>query len=102
MTLPPPRRAFVLRGTVVHEDGTPESSAVISLRDGIEKWRQVAVGTKTGTDGSFSFVVYEGLSYTASATYWDAAERKQSVGNLGPFVVTQDIGPVKVVLSSGR
>jgi hypothetical protein len=46
--------------------------------------------------------VHEGLSYTAGATYWDEAQRKQFVGNVGPFVVTHDTGPVKVVLSGGR
>ena len=102
MTLPAPRRSFRLTGTVVREDGSPAPGVFISLRDGVETWRQVAVGTKTGFDGSFSFVVHEGLSYIASASYWDAEQRKSIAGSVGAFVVTQDTGPVRVVLTGGR
>ena len=102
MTLPAARRPFQLTGIVVHEDGRPEPGAFISLRDGIERFRQVAGGIQTKADGSFSFVVHEGLSYTADAIYWDEAQRKQFIGSTGRFVVTQDTGPVKVVLSPGR
>jgi hypothetical protein len=102
MALPAPRRSFKLTGTVVREDGSAAPGVFISLRDGVETWRQVAAGTKTGFDGSFSFVVHEGLSYIASASYWDAEQRKSIAGSVGPFVVTQDMGPVKVVLSGGR
>jgi hypothetical protein len=102
MMLPSPRRSFRLTGTVVREDGSPAPGVFISLRDGVEKWRQVAVGSKTEFDGSFSFVVYEGLSYVASASYWDGEQRKSFGGSVGPFIVSQDTGPVKVVLSAGR
>jgi hypothetical protein len=102
MTLPSPRRSFTLTGTVVHEDGSPASGAFISLRDGIEPWRQVGVGKQTGSDGAFSFIVHEGLSYIASATYWDEGQRKQFGGNVGPFVVTEETGPVKMLISPGR
>ncbi|CAN5649968.1 hypothetical protein BH23ACI1_BH23ACI1_31630 [soil metagenome] len=102
MTLPPARRKYRLSGTVVFEDGSPASGAFLSLRDGIAKWRQVAVGVKTEFDGTFSFVVHEGLSYVAQASYWDEVQRKQVSGIVGPFVVTGETAPLKVVLSAGR
>jgi hypothetical protein len=102
MTLPPARRSLRLTGTVVYEDGRPAAGAFISLRDGIETWRQVAVGTRTGSDGTFSFTVYEGLSYIASSSQWDEEKRKRIAGTLGPFVATQDTGPVRVVISPAR
>jgi len=102
MTLPSPRRSFRLTGAVVREDGSPAPGVFISLRDGVEKWRQVAVGIKTEFDGSFSFVVHEGLSYLATASYWDGEQRKSFGGSVGPFIVSEDTGPVKVVLSAGR
>jgi hypothetical protein len=102
MTVPAARRSFQLTGMVVHEDGSPEPGADVVLRVGIEKFRQVAGGIRAKSDGSFSFVVHEGLSYTAHAIYWDEAQRKQFVGGVGPFVVTQDTGPMKIVLSPGR
>jgi hypothetical protein len=102
MTLPPARRSYRLAGTVVFEDGSPASGAIISLSDGGAKWRQVAVGIKPESDGSFSFVVHHGLSYIATASYWDEAQRKQVGGTVGPFVATGEIGPLKVVLSGAR
>lgn len=102
MTLPPARRPYRLTGTVVFDDGSPASGAFISLRDGSATWRQVAVGIKTDFDGSFSFVVHQGLSYIAQASYWDEAERMQVSGSVGPFVVSGDTGPLKVVLSPRR
>jgi len=102
MTLPQGRRSQRLTGTVVYEDGRPAAGVFISLRDGIEKWRQVAVGTKTRLDGTFSFTVYEGLSYIASASQWDEENRRQIGGDFGPFVVSQEMEPVKVVMFPRR
>ena len=99
LTLPAPRRSHRLTGTVVFEDGRPAAGAFISLRDGREPWRQVAVGIKTGDDGSFAFVVHEGLSYIASASYWDEATRKQGAGRVGPFVIDGNTRPLRVMLS---
>jgi hypothetical protein len=65
ITLPPARRSYRLGGTVVFADARPASAVFISLSDGAVPWRQVAVGTKTQSDGTFSFVVHEGLSYIA-------------------------------------
>jgi hypothetical protein len=100
MTLPSARRSYRLTGTVVFEDGSPAAGVFISLQDGMAKWRQVAVGIKTKFDGTFAFVVHEGLSYIAHASYWDEAQRKQVGGTVGPFVVTPDTGPLKVVLAA--
>jgi hypothetical protein len=99
MTLPPARPRHKLTGTVVFDDGRPAPGAFISLTDGVATWRQVAAGIKTEFDGTFSFVVHEGLSYIARASYWDEAQRKQVGGTVGPFVVTRDVEPLKVVLS---
>jgi len=102
MTLPPARRSYRLTGTVVFENGSPAPGAFISLSDGGARWRQVAVGIKPEADGTFSFVVHEGLSYIATASYWDATQRKQIGGTVGPFVVTGERVPLKVVLSGAR
>src|SRR5262245_1845839 len=98
MPLPAARRSFRLTGTVVYQDGSPVTRATISLRDQIERGQQVTVGTQTQSDGAFSFVVHEGLRYTAFSVYWDDAQRKQIVGSYGPFVASPEMGPVKVVL----
>ena len=102
MTIPAARRERRLTGIVLFADGRPASGAFISLSDGSARWRQVAVGIKTADDGTFSFVVHEGLDYIASASYWDEIERKQVRGSVGPFVVTGETAPFKVVLSEGR
>jgi hypothetical protein len=102
LTLPPARRPHTITGTVVFEDGSPASGAFISLVDGSATWRQVAAGIKTASDGTFSFAVHEGLGYIARASYWDEQQRKQVQGTVGPFVVTRETGPLKVVLSALR
>lgn len=102
MTLPAARPARQLVGTVVREDGSPVSGAYISLSDGNSKWRQVASGMKTGPDGTFSLLVHEGLSYIARAHFWDEDQRRQVRGSIGPFVISSELGPIKVVLSPGK
>ena len=102
MPLPPAKRSHRLAGTVAYEDGTPASGVFISLWDGITKLRQVAVGTKTGPDGTFEFLVHEGLSYIARASIWDESLRKQVAGTAGPFVIGADLTPLRVVLSAPR
>lgn len=103
MLLPPARRPYRLTGTVVFGDGNPASGAFISLRDGAPgSWRQVAIGIRTGFDGSFTFVVHEGFSYVAQASFWNETERMQLGGNVGPFVVSGDTEALKVVLSPRR
>ena len=62
----------------------------------------LAVGIKTGQDGTFEFLVHEGLSYIARASFWDEAQRKQVAGTVGPFVIGADVVPLRVVLSPRR
>lgn len=89
-------------GAVVFEDGPPAIGAFISLSDGISKFRQVAVGIKIGPDGTFDFLVHEGLSYIARASFWDEGQRKQVAGTVGPLVIDADVAPIRVVLSTQR
>jgi hypothetical protein len=98
LTLPPARRPRRFTGTVVFEDGSPASGQSVVLRDGSATWSQVG-GGRTGSDGTFSIVVHEGLSYVASAVHWDEAQRRQLTGSVGPFFVIGDTGPLKIVLS---
>ena len=98
LTLPPARRAYRFIETVVFEDGRPASDESVVLRNGSATGPQVG-GGRTGVDGTFSIVVHEGLSYVASATYWDSPQRRQLRGSVGPFLVVGDTGPVKIVLS---
>jgi hypothetical protein len=98
LMLPPARRAYRFTGTVVFEDGRPASDESVVLRDGSATGPQVG-GGRTGVDGTFSIVVHEGLSYVASASYWDSPRRRQLRGSTGPFLVTGDTGPVKIVLA---
>ncbi len=96
MMLPAARRSYRLTGTDFFHDGRPAPGASVSRHD----WpRQVSGGIQTNIDGTFSFVVHEGLRYTIQANYWDGVARKQVNASVGPIVVTGDIGPVKVVLS---
>lgn len=102
LTLPAPRRTRRLTGRVVHQDGTPAQGVFVSLQDGEARWRQVAVGIRTESDGSFSFSVHEGLSYIASSSHWDDATRKSAGGSVGPFVVRGEPSLLKIVLSAPR
>lgn len=102
MALPPARRSHRLAGTVVLEDGTPAAGAFISLWDGIATFRQVAVGIKTGPDGTFEFLVHEGLSYVAQASLWDEGERKSMGARVGPFVIGSEVAPLRVALPAAR
>jgi len=98
IVLPPARRPLQLTGTILFEGGTPVSGAFVSLWDGLARWRQVAVGIKTQSDGTFSFPVHEGLSYLARVSYWNDAERRQTEKTVGPFVAGPDTRPLQVVL----
>jgi hypothetical protein len=98
MTLPAPRRTYRLTGTLVFEDGRPASRAIVSLWDGLERWRQVAAGIDSD-DGTFSFVVHEGLSYSARAQYWDETQRASFSGTAGPFIVGPETPPLRIELS---
>lgn len=96
LTLPPERRSFQITGVVVYEDGRPASGATIALWDGQVSWRQVAVGIRAGADGTFSFLVHDGLSYLAKAVVTDALFR-QIHGNRS-FVATDGLAPLRIVI----
>ena len=98
MTLPPARRPYRLTGTVAFDDGRPASGVRVGLRDGITTWRAVADVIVTKSDGTFSFVGHDGLSYIVQASYWDGVQSKGVSATVGPFVVTQDSGLLKMVL----
>jgi hypothetical protein len=100
MALPPARRPSQLVGTVVFADGSPASGVFISLLDGTARFRQVGAGIKTEPDGTFSFLVHQGLSYIAHASTDGGGE--QLNGYVGPFVMGSDLAPIKVVLSRPR
>ena len=102
--VPAPRRALRLTGTVRFEDGRPAPEVFVSLVDGDESWRQVAVGIKTGPNGEFSFTVHEGLAYIArsSSAELSGGERKYLQAALGPFMATEQTGPLSIVLSPKR
>jgi hypothetical protein len=104
MTLPPPRRSHQLPGTVILEDGTPAVGVTVVLLDAARKWFDVAPPVNTDTNGAFSFVVHEGLSYIASAAYRgrDAQGQRQPATTIGPFVVTPDLLPLRIVLTTSR
>jgi len=80
------------------------SGASIALRDGAATWRQVAYGINTEFDGSFSFLVHEGLGYVAGAWYNDPdnPQAKQLATTVGPFVASEQMGPLHVVLTRTR
>jgi hypothetical protein len=59
-------------------------------------------GIKTGPNGTFDFLVHEGLSYLARASFWDEGQRKQVAGTVGPFLIGGDVAPLRVVLSVQR
>jgi hypothetical protein len=99
MMLPAARREYRIAGTVFFEDGKPAPRAFIAMRDASRLWQQVAIGTETAADGTFSFVAHEGLDYVVNTTYWDEARRQQLVGTSAPLVITGDVTGLKLMLS---
>lgn len=102
MMLPPARRPYRLTGRVVFEDGRPAADTLVWLEDGTASWRQVAPGLQTGSDGTFSFVVHEGLSYVARARSSYGTSHKSIGGTVGPFVATRETGSLTIVLHAGH
>jgi hypothetical protein len=97
LRLPGARQSRELAGVVIGSDGHPFSGAFVALEDGEARWRQVAAGIKTDSDGRFKFVVYDGLSYTAIA-WSDDPKHRQAGASVGPFVVTSTIAPLQLRL----
>ena len=84
-------------------DGRPAPRAYVWLEDGaVANGRQVAVGIKTTNNGTFSFLVHEGLDYMATASYRDENAQRWVQGRVGPFRVKGETPPISVVLSEGR
>jgi len=99
-TLPPPRRQRELTGVVVWPDGRPAADVSVSLADADESWRQLAAAIRTDGDGGFRFTVSEGASYRVRAYADIPGEPKprQAMVVSEPFVVTDGMPPVRVVL----
>lgn len=104
MKLPPPRRRREITGVVVSADGLPVPDALVSLWDGEANWRQVATGIQTEADGRFTFRVLDGLSYIARASYNlpDDPQHRQLQATAGPFIVTNDLASLRLVLTPAR
>ena len=69
MVISPASRAYTVTGRITFPDGKPAGGVAVSLEDGHQKWKRVAAEVQTGADGSFSFVVHDGLAYIANARY---------------------------------
>jgi hypothetical protein len=97
MTLPPARREYRIAGTIYFPDGRPAAGASVVLQDGTGRL-QIESGIRT-SDGTFSFVVHEGLSYVVSASYWDESERQQVSARSDPLLIRGDLTGVNVTMS---
>jgi hypothetical protein len=80
----------------------PSRPLIGKLRELCSERSSGEVAIKVGSDGTFGFLVHDGLSYIARASFWDEAQREQVSGTVGPFVVRGDMESVKVVLSPAR
>jgi hypothetical protein len=101
MVIPTPPPSYRITGVVTFEDGKPAPGVMVSLADGNARWKQVAADVPADANGTFSFLVHEGLSYVVSARYSEPSTpgRTHSVGSL-PFVASDGTAKtLKVVLS---
>jgi hypothetical protein len=69
MLVPEARRRVRVTGRVMFENGAAAGRALVSLYDGVARFRQVAPSTYTATDGTFAFDAHAGLSYSVNASY---------------------------------
>ena len=69
MPVPEARRRVRVTGRVVFENGAAAGGALVSLYDGIARFRQVAPSIRSAPDGTFAFDAHDGLSYSANASY---------------------------------
>ncbi len=97
MVIPPDPPAYRVSGRVTFPDGRPAAGVEVALEDGHQKWKRVAAEVRTGADGSFSFVVHEGLAYVANARYVAplTPRRTQATASI-PFVASEE--KVKMLL----
>jgi len=100
LRLPPARQRRELAGVVAWSDGRPVSGALISLLDGEDDRRVVAMGSRSDADGRFAFVVHDGLAYTVRAIYVspDDPNHHHAEARVGPFVASEQLIPVRVTL----
>jgi hypothetical protein len=104
MVIPLPPPSYRITGVVTFEDGKPAPGVTVSLADGNARWKEVAGEVQTDANGTFSFLVHEGLSYVVSARYSEPSSpgRTHSVGSV-PFVASEEtVKALKVVLSPVR
>ena len=100
MVIPPPTRAHRVTGRITFQDGKPAAGVTVSLEDGHQPWKRVAAEIQTSADGSFSFVVHEGLAYVANARYENPfiPGRTQATASI-PFVASeQNVTTLELVL----
>jgi hypothetical protein len=104
MTLPPALRSHQLTGIVTLGDGTPAAGVSVVLLDANRKWHDVAPPVETDNSGTFSFLVHEGLSYLVSAQYpgRDAQGRRRIPTLAGPFAITNEPAPLRIVVTAPR
>ena len=104
LRLPAARRSRELSGRVVWADGQPAAGASVSLSAGEATWQQVASGIQTEIDGRFTFVVHEGLSYTARASHSipDDPKHRHAGAIVGPFVISDQTASLQLVLVAPR
>ena len=104
LRLPAPRRSRELSGRVVWSDGQPAAGASVSLLAGESTWQPAAEGVQTESDGRFTFVVRDGLSYTVRASYNlpDDPKHRQVAAVVGPFVISDPVASLQLVLVAPR
>jgi hypothetical protein len=76
----------------------------VSLEDGHQRWKRVAAAVETGVDGTFSFVVNEGIAYVANARYENplVPGRTDATASM-PFVASEEKAKkLEMVLSPRR
>ena len=91
MRVPEARRKVRVTGRVVFENGAPVDRALVSVNDGVARFRQVAPAIYTAADGAFGFDAHDGLSYSLNASYSVTAPAfKQVSRRSDAFVVSGD------------
>jgi hypothetical protein len=100
LRLPPPRTSRETVGRVIWPDGRPVSGAGVSLQDGTASWQQLGGAIKTDSDGRFSFVVHDGLSYLIHAWYGAQIDSqwRQVQASAGPFAINGPMASLTIVL----
>ncbi len=100
MVIPPPPPSYRITGVVTFEDGKPAQGVAVSLADGNARWKEVAGEVQSDANGTFSFLVHEGLRYVVSARYSDPSLplRAHSAGSITFVGSEQTVKILKVVL----